>query len=295
MVKLENYSGLTKKQEDLLKKHYCYGSFALLNINLSQSDFVFHTRAAAKHPNTLVPILASSWLQMRNNSLSLKSKLRTDGLTHFIFEMSPKSIIENTKLKAEWKVSQVKGVQNAEPSATLEYSHPSAKAKLTFVENPLQLKGNLTIGKPQYGVGLDGKFDLTSQKLSGYNFALWFFRKHSKVVLKHVGTNADELALGNVELSYYQKLSPLAHFGSKVTTKLAGGETSIEFGGDYKYDENTLLKGKLNTDGKLGLAMSRQLNKAMTFTVGSEIDTKEVAANRFHDYKLGFRLDFYHQ
>ncbi|CAG9333757.1 unnamed protein product [Blepharisma stoltei] len=294
MVKLENYSGLTKKQEDLLKTHYCFDSFGLINLNLVQNDYTFHTRASAKHPNALAPILASTWLQLRKNNMSLKSKLRTDGLSHFIYETTPKSIIENTKLKAEWKTSQVKGVQNTEPSATIEFSNPNAKAKLTFVENPLQLKGNLTLGKPQYGIGFDGKFDLVSQKLTGYNLALWFFRKHSKIVLKHIGTNAEELALGNIEFSFYQKLSPLAHFGSKIITKARGGETSIEFGGDYKYSDDTLLKAKLNTEGKLGLALSKQLSKSLRFSLGSEIDTKEIAANRFHDYKLGFRLDFYH-
>lgn len=237
------------------------------------------------------PNLASNWFKFEQNGSSIRAKRRTDGVTQITYENAPKSL-SGFKITADGKITTVKSLQNYEVSVSGEYSHTSAKAKLTFLDNPFVIKGSFTAGKPEYGVGFEGKFDLASQRLTGYNMALWLTQKHQKLVFKHVGTNPNEYELGNLEVSYYQKVSPLAHFGSKVTANLTNGNTDIEFGGDYKYDDSTLLKGKLNTDGKLGLAFQRALSKTLSVTIASEVDTRSIAANKLYDNKVGIRFDF---
>ncbi|CAG9320013.1 unnamed protein product [Blepharisma stoltei] len=291
MVKLENYTGLTKKQEDLLKKGYCHGSLALLNFNLAQTDFTWHTRASYSKNGTKEPII-SSWIQFKQGLASWKAKKRTDGLSHFVFDWTPKDYVANLKLKTECKTQKVGSTPQTEPSFAVEYTHPKAIGKLVFLGAPLVVKGSLTLGTPAYGLGLDGKFSTQSQKLTAYNLAAWWFRKHSRLVVKHVGTNTEEIALGNLELSYYHKLSPKVHVATKVTNELKGKATNFEIGGDYKLDDKTLVKAKAGTCGSFALGLARQLSDNLKLTLSTGLDSKAITACDLHDFKFGFRFDY---
>lgn len=116
-------------------------------------------------------------------------------------------------------------------------------------------------------------------------------KKHTKIVVKQIGDNPESLSLGNLQFSYYQKLGKLAHVGSIVTTNWEKMSSTLEVGGDLQYDEKTLLKGKINSLGKLGLALSRNISEHLTFSIATEIDTKEVYSTMLTEYKLGFRAD----
>lgn len=48
MVRLQEFTNLTFKQEDLLSKHYCFGSLSMLTLRVSQDGLTFHTRVAKK-------------------------------------------------------------------------------------------------------------------------------------------------------------------------------------------------------------------------------------------------------
>ncbi|CAG9318809.1 unnamed protein product [Blepharisma stoltei] len=287
MVKLENYAGLSKKQEDLLKKGYCHGSLALFNFNITQTDFTWHTRTSYGKNGVNEPIL-SSWIQYKQGLAAWKAKKRTDGLSHFIFDWTPKDLVPNLKLKSECKTLKGK----TEPSFSLEYTHPRAIGKLVFLGSPLVVKGSLTTGQAAYGLGLDGKFCTESQKLCAYNLAAWWFRKHSRLVVKHIGTNTDEITWGNLELSYYHKLSPKVHVGTRVINDIKGKSTDFEIGGDYKYDEKTVVKAKAGTCGGIALGLARQLSDNLKLTLSTALDSKAITACDLHDFKFGLRLDY---
>lgn len=287
MVKLENFAGLTRKQEDLLKKSYSYGSLALLNANFQQGDFTFHTRAAHGKNGSTDPVV-SAWIQIKDGLASWKAKKRTDGLHHYVLEWTPKSIVDNVKVKAECKTEN----HRTEPNVSVEYTHAHAKAKLAFLGNPFVVKGSVTTGKGDYGLGLDGKYNTQTQQLQAYNIAAWFFRKHSKLVVKHAGSGAESFENGNLEVSYYHKLSPKVHVASRVVNNLKANTTGFEIGGDYKYDDSTVLKAKIGSTGVVGLALIRQLNQNVKLTLASGVDSKAISANDLHDFKFGLRLDY---
>ena len=63
-------------------------------------------------------------------------------------------------------------------------------------------------------------------------------------------------------------------------------------GSEYKYDEKTLLKAKVNQEGLFGLAFNRKLSDHWTVTTAAEIDSNKVFSTGLQDYKFGFRFDF---
>lgn len=86
----------------------------------------------------------------------------------------------------------------------------------------------------------------------------------------------------------------MAHLGAEVKANWENRSTGITVGGDYRYDEKTLLKGKLNSDGKLAGALVRNLNRDMKFTIAAEVDANRMTNSTINDFRLGFRLDFNH-
>lgn len=287
MVKLENFSGLTKKQEDLLKKNYCFGSAGLLNINVVNSNMTFHSRVSEK-PNESPR--ASAWLQFRNDLFLVKGKKRNDKFSYYKLEVTPTEFVKNFKAIFECKLKGSDGTKD--PSISAEYNHEQARGKLTYYTDPSSLRAQVTFGKPEFGAGLDTKFQLDSKTFTSYNAAVWWVKKGSKLVLKHIGTNSETFALGNFEVSYFQKLNKDTHLGSKVVANCESKEMTLEVGGDYKYDANTIMKGKINSVGNIGLAFSRAINERLRATIATEVNSQSLISHSCDGYRLGVRFDF---
>jgi len=62
--------------------------------------------------------------------------------------------------------------------------------------------------------------------------------------------------------------------------------TKIKFGGTHKIDTNTTARARFDTEGKLGLSLSKQLNDCVNATIGTEINTYAITG----DHKLGLVL-----
>ena len=78
-------------------------------------------------------------------------------------------------MKGEYKTYQDK---ESEIVFTSEFANKIANTKFAVGGFPYYVKTSFTTGKPEYGLGFDGKFDLESQRFHGYNLAAWWFRKH---------------------------------------------------------------------------------------------------------------------
>jgi len=293
MAKLESFSGLTRKQEDLLKKNYCFGALAMAYFKVQKPEFCFKARGSqSSGPSKNLLVAGSSSIEYKRNTSVFKFKRSTEGVFNYSIEYVPEALAKELKLGAESQLTRP--TQKLENSGFLEYCHPNARGKLSISDSPLTLKGALTLGYPEYGLAVDTKFDLNSQKLTTYNAALYWFRKHRKIVVKHLSKNPEILELGDVLVSYYQKLDSKTHIGSSVSFNAHNKTTSVEFGGDYKIDESTKLKGKVATNGIVSVAYQKQLSDSLGITVASQVDAKKVSSNSINDFKFGFRLDFNH-
>lgn len=297
MVKLETFSGLTKKQEKLLAKGYSFGSLAFGSFNLSQENLKFKLKGSqtpAPLPFSAIQIFGSSSFEYIYPNLILKAKRNTDGVFNYKVNWTPINYIKDARLKGHCKVENQGTNSKFENKASFIYFHPNAIAKLALSDSPVCIRGSVTAGKPEYGIGFDGNFDLNSQKLHNYNFAFYWFKKHRKIVLKYAGSSREAHELSDFVLSYYQKLNEKTHFGSKITCNLFDKTTAIEFGGDYKMDEKTILRGKINQIGLIGLSLTYKFTPTLALTVSSQTDTRKVTVSSINDYKFGFRIDLNH-
>ena len=285
MAKLHSYSSLTKNQENLLHKKYCFGSQSLLNLNISKDDFTFHSRIAQKADQT---ILGSTWAGISSDYFSLKHKRSTDKYSRYKLEITPKQFVQDLKVICDcklWGGSEPR----KDPSVGVEYAHEKATGRVAYHTASSVLAVRLTAGRPEYGVGLKAKADVANVSLTALTAALWWIKGNSSLVVRHTGKG---FQLGSLELSYYQELNPSTRLASRVNTDLKSAATHIEVGGDYKLDESTVAKAKINSGGNIGLAFSRELSKNLTATLATEIKTHSIVEHSDSDYKFGFRFDF---
>jgi hypothetical protein len=285
MAKLENFSGLTRPQEDLLKKYYCFGSLALVNVNVVNDKFTFHTRLSERHSENP---RASAWLQFKNDFLLVKGKKRNDKFSHYKLELTPSKLLQNVKAMFECKL--VADGSPVDATLNVEYNYEKFKTKLSYLTAKNALRLQETFGTGERGLGLDVKLDVESLSVSDHVTAFWWFKNNTRLVLKHVGKSFS--TFGDFEVSYLHGVSDVANIASKVVTKWASRITSVEVGGDYKYDENTWLKGKLNSDGRLALAVTRTVTPNLRASVATELAAQSLLAHHSDNYRFGLRFDF---
>jgi Eukaryotic porin len=286
MAKLESFRGLTEKQENLLKKSYSYGSAGLFSLKINNGDFTYRTRFSERVDH---PSLASAWIEYKNNLFSLKGKKANNGDSYYNVTVTPANLLKDLKLVFDCRLNKLE--EKVDPSVAVEYKQPQVIGKLSYYTLQNVAQAQITLGKPELGLGFNFKFDVGSRSLKEHNTAVWWFKDASRVVFKYIGKK-ELLVPERFELSYYQEISSLANLGSKVTTNWSTKATEIEVGGDYKYDESTLLKAKINSFGSIGLALSRTLNPSLKATIATEVNAQSLISHNIKDYKLGVRLDF---
>lgn len=285
MAYIPNFHSLTKDQENLLNKNYCFATQGLLNVNISKGDFKFHSRIWQRKGQDLT---ASTWASISTDYASLKHKRSTEKFSQYKLEITPIQYIEGLKLTCDCKLWGGSG-EHKDPSVSLEYQHKQASGKVAYHTETSDVILQVTTGKVECGVGAEVKCNVARTALEEFTTAVWWNKLDSSLVLKHA-TKAFEL--GSVNISYYQELNSNTRMGSNVNTNLKSASTEIEVGGDYQMDEDTLMKAKVNSTGTVGLAFVRQLTKSLKGTFASEINTKSLVSHSDSEYKLGFRFDF---
>lgn len=284
MAKLDNFSGLTRPQEDLLKKHYCFGSLALLNLNLGKDNFTFHTRISEKaggHQR------ASAWLQFKNDLFLIKGKRRNDQFAHYKLEVTPGKLLPNAKAVFE---CQIHDYNDVDGTATFEYNHEQFRGKASLLTSSQVLRLQGTFGKPQLGFGFDNKFSIESVSITNHVLAFWYFKNDARLVLKHAGKTFNNF--GQFTASYLHAVSSRANIGSLVTADWATRGTYLEVGGDFQYDDKTWVKGKLNSEGSVGLALTRLVANNLRLSVATDLTAASLLSSHGDPFGFGIRIDF---
>lgn len=286
MVKVEAYGSLTRRQEDLFRLGYYYKSLAAVTLLTTTDALTFKARASQ---NVDGHVLASSSLKVVGSKVTFTPKRRTDGLQQYTLEYTPNA---DLKLKGELKTKQTATSRTADSTVAVEYRQPTYALKLAVTDPNLGVRLSGTTEKDGRGVGADGTFDVALQRFATYNLALWTTEARHSLVFKHNGSDKAAYSLGDFLFSYYNEASTSIRLGALVKYSYPRKDTSIEFGGDYRYDEKTVLRGKVNSLGLLGLGMTRNLNEYLRIGLAAQFDVKKVKASNVSDYHFGLRLDF---
>jgi len=103
-------------------------------------------------------------------------------------------------------------------------------------------------------------------------------------------TDEDKNELG---ATYYHKIHKDWQVGAEAVFETANTEAKpkLTFASQFKLQEDTVLKGKFDTAGKLNLSYQQQFNKYAKFNISSTIDTNNLGGKNSSTFGFSLNLD----
>jgi len=144
------------------------------------------------------------------------------------------------------------------------------------------LKATAVVGSQGFSVGGSAEYFVGSSSDSSL--------KELHTVLGYSTDEFDLSAFGKLQnekeanilgATYYQKVNSDLAVGTEISfdTANADAKPKLVFGTQYRLEADTVLKGKFDTAGKLGLSYQQKFSKNSKLTLSSTIDTKNLGKN----------------
>lgn len=267
MAKLESYSNLSKLQEDLIKKGFCFGQLFALGV-YSKTPHGFNVKSSFKQSVNKDQCFENSaliYFNYKTPNLSLKEQLQTNKIAKWTAEYVPP---EYKQVKAKVEVEHDASKNSNKETASVEYSHDQFKAKLA-VTNDIAVKISGVAAIKQGGIGADLVFDTTSMRFSGYNAAAFWFADKYRVVLKHISTDKTNYNLGNIAASVFYNWCPKLKLAGLVTHQ-AKKDLEISLGMQFDTDDNKVIKARLDQNATVGVSVRTKLNQYLTLVTATQ-------------------------
>jgi len=218
----------------------------------------------------------------------------------------------NTKkeVKAEIAVQNLLNVDNLKTTLTgyskgndnfgtfgVEYKHELATASASVDYG----KASGSTVKASGVVGAQGiSLGLSSEYFFGGESEL----KDLTAVLSYSSSEFDISAFGRIQnqndedknelgATYFHKVNSDWHVGAEAIFDTANTDTKpkLTFASQYYLHNDTILKGKFDTAGKLGLSYQQKYNKFAKFTVSSTIDTNNLGGKNSSNFGFSLALN----
>ena len=278
MVKLQGYENLTKKQEDLLYKNYCFGSSGLCRVLVSRDNLSFWQKIY----KTDEEYQGSLGLAYKNDDFSLKLKRTSQNNSHCNLAVVLPRLKRAAKLACDYKSN--------DSSISLEYfDKPSIIGRLSYFLDSKIGKVSLNGVKDNVGGGFELNLCLSENPLKRLAVSLWLNRPSCRLILTH---ETYGLELGNFICHYYQKISENLRIASKIVSNLKSSTNELELGCEYKIDKDLIFKGKLKSSETMAFSLSKTFNEHIKATIATEFTKQSFISNSENRYKFGFRFDF---
>jgi hypothetical protein len=282
------FSSLSWQQDSLLDNSFYSGRLALLSLTLSSPSFAFHTRLSERLE---LPIRASSWLQYSATSFLLRAKRRNDGHSHFSLDYTPFPSIPLT-LSCSCTPFRALGDSQTEAEMHLNYSSARTNSSLSFFSPSSVLRLQTTMARGSWGVGALGNFETNALSVGHHAVAAWWENGKSHIVAKH---SANEVgSIGTAELSVLHKVSQEVRVAAQATSNWCCKTVNVMVASEMDYDQNTLVKARIDAGGSLGFAARRTFGPGLTVSAALELKAHSLLTSQPQALHFGLRLDFTH-
>jgi voltage-dependent anion channel protein 2 len=281
------FKDLGKSANDLLKKEFPYNEKKIEWKGTTVNDIVVETNFQQKGDGTVIGSIIPSY------------KYRLYGLT-FLAELNTKkdvrleTTVENQgieglklTLTGEAKQNETFGTFNA------EFKSPMATANASFDFGKMlgsTLKASTVFGIPRFCFGLHGEyfFGKSDSTLRMFN-----------VTLGHITKDFEATVFGRVDAVKTKNeiggtFCHSINYSTKVATEIvfdtshSDSRPNLIFGGQHKLHEDTIFKGKFDSNGIVGLSLIQKFNNSSKLVVGADIDTNNLSGK--NSTSFGFSI-----
>jgi len=155
------------------------------------------------------------------------------------------------------------------------------------------LKATTVFGQKGFALGLSAEYFLgtTDQsELKAFNTTVGYTSKDfDATVFGRLIAQGDKNELGG---TYFHNVNDKLAVGVEVVFDTANSEAKpkLSFGTQYKLNVDTVLKGKFDTNGVLGVSAAQRFNQNSRFILGSTIDTNNLSGKNASTFGFTFAL-----
>jgi len=143
------------------------------------------------------------------------------------------------------------------------------------------VKGTAVVGRQGFALGVSGEYFLglannATSDLKEVNVTLGYSAVDMDITTFGRLKTLEDEDKTEVGASFFHRVNPVLSVGSEISFDVGNADTAkpkLTVAGQYLFSPDTLLKAKLDTDGKLGLSYQQLFNRSCKLTLGGSIDT----------------------
>lgn len=195
------------------------------------------------------------------------------------------SLAKGLKLDLLTTLEPASGNRNVRGGFTFKQPGLHTKVYVDAEEGPI-FQGNVVVGHEGFLVGSEGFFNVTEGKLSRYGVAAGYTHPDYSVALRVTDSMAAYTLL------YYHRVSPEIEAGAKAfwNSSTNNNSVNLEFGAKYFLDRDAFIKGKVDSNGRVGIGYTQALRPGVKISFGGSIDTSRLNENA-HRFGISINLE----
>ncbi|KAI4324831.1 hypothetical protein MLD38_030283 [Melastoma candidum] len=253
------FSGIGKKARDILNANYTTDHKFSVN-TCSDGGVVLTSTAVQKGGLSAGNVTA----RYKYNNALIDVKVDTD--SNILTTITINEVVPSTKAIASLKLPDY---NSGKLEVQYFHHHATIATAAALNQSPL-VDVAATIGTPTIAFGAEAGYDVSSGNLTKYTAGIGVSKpeQYASVIL---GDKGDSIRASYV---HYLDASKKTTAALEIFRKFSANENIVTVGGTYAVDNLTLVKGKLNNNGKLGAVLQHEIIPKSVLSISGEIDTK---------------------
>jgi voltage-dependent anion channel protein 2 len=268
------FSDIGKKAKDLLTRDY--NSDQKFSVYSYSGAGVALTSSAVKKGGLSSGDVAAQY-KYKNTLFDIKVNTESNISTTITFL----EILPSTKAIASFKVPDY---NSGKLEVQYFHDHATLTTAVALINQNPAIDVSATIGTPSIAFGAEAGYDTTSGKFTKYTAGISVMQPDSCASIL-LGDKGDTITASYVH--HLDQLKRSAAVG-EITRRFSTNENTFTVGSSFAVDPLTVVKAKLNNNGKLGALLQHELIPKSLLTISSEIDTK--ALDKFPRFGLAIAL-----
>nr|XP_043615184.1 mitochondrial outer membrane protein porin 2-like [Erigeron canadensis] len=253
------FSDIGKKAKDLLTRDYLTDQ--KFSVSTTSVTGVALTSSATKKGGLSTGDVGAVY---KYNNILVDVKVDTD--SKIATTLTFTELVPSTKTIASFKVPDF---NSGKIDIQYFHSHATFTSAVALNQTPT-VDISATIGTPTFVIGAEAGYEPSSGRLTKYNAGISVNKPDSSASII-LGDKGD-----TIKASYIHHLDDLKKTAAvgEITRRFSLNENIFTVGGSYAVDSLTVVKARLNNQGKLGALLQHEIIPKSLVTLSSELDTK---------------------
>lgn len=271
------FKDLGKRVSDLLTKEFPTEEKKVEFKGATVNNVTVESTLTQKGDGSIVGTLTPSYkYKPYGATFTAEVNTKKEGKVETVFD---NQLADGLKLTV---TGEARGKNNFATFAT-EYKHDYATltASVDYGKpNGSLIKASTVFGSQGFALGLSTEYLLgtaDASELKVFNTTVAYSKPDFDITAFGRLISAQEK--NEIGATYYQNVNIDTSVGAEVVfdTAHTDSKPKLTFGGQYKLHPDTVVKGKFDTNGILGLSYAQRFNKNSRFIVGASVDTNNLS------------------